>query len=127
MIVRIALIAFCLLWFGNFIVLSRVYDVSDYEQFKSFWRVRGIIYDGMFFCMSLLFFLLMGLLARWNMTLERSMACFMTIITAGSFIDKAFFKIADYMISDIVLIVLGVITSVILYGKDRRRNKEFDS
>ena len=125
MIVRIALIAFCLVWFCNFIILSKVYDVSDYEQFKAFWRWRGIIYDGMFFIMSLVFFLLMGLLLRLNMILERALACFMTIITAGSFIDKAFFKIADYMISDIVLIVLGIITSVIIYGKDRRRIKKF--
>lgn len=118
------MVVFCLIWFCNFIVLTRIYDVADYEQFKAFWNARGILYDGLFFTMSLVVFLLLGLLPSWNMAFERAVACFMTIITAGSFVDKAFFKIADYMYSDIVLIVLGIIASVILYGKDRRRNKE---
>lgn len=57
--------------------------------------------------------------------IEKALACFMVIITAGSFIDKAFFKIADYMIyGDTVLVILGIVVSVILYGKDRRRNRK---
>lgn len=112
-----ALIAFGLLWFCNFIVLKRFYDVTDYEQFKAFWKARGILYDGMFFVISLILF------RSWK-GLERAIACFMVIITAGSFIDKAFFMTADYMYADIVLIVLAIIASGTVYGRDKRGTKE---
>lgn len=108
------LIAFILLWFLNFAVLGKVYDTTVYAEYISFWRTRGILYDGMFFSISLILFL------SWK-GIEKSLACFMVIITAGSFIDKAFFRIADYIYGDLVLVLLAIIVSVILYGKDRSR------
>lgn len=110
----VTLFVFVSLWFLNFIVLSEIYDTSIYSEYISFWTLRGILYDGMFLSISLILFL------SWN-GIEKAIACFMVIITAGSFIDKAFFKIADYLYSDIVLIILGIIVSVIVYGKDRSR------
>lgn len=111
----VAIICFMLLWFLNFIVLSMLYDVTVYDEYVKFWNVRGILYDGMFFSISFILFL------SWK-GVERVLACFMSIITAGSFIDKAFFKIADYVYSDFVLVILSIIVSVIVYGKDRRRS-----
>lgn len=107
------LIGFILLWFLNFAVLGKVYDTTVYAEYISFWRTRGILYDGMFLAISMLLFL------SWK-GIEKALACFMVIITAGSFVDKAFFRIADYMYGDIVLIILGIIVAAIIYGKDRK-------
>lgn len=109
------LIAFIILWFLNFAVLGKVYDTTVYAEYISFWRTRGILYDGMFFSISLILFL------SWK-GIEKALACFMVIITAGSFIDKAIFKITDFLYGDIVLIILGIIVSVVVYGRTRKRD-----
>lgn len=111
------LITFVLLWFTNFVVLKRFYDVSVYEEYLLFWKMRGILYDGMFFCISLILFL------SWK-GIERALACFMVIITAGSLIDKSLFNITGYAFGDIVLVILGLMVSVILYGRSSIRKSE---
>ncbi len=108
----VAITCFITLWFLNSILLARFYDVSIYEEFIMFWNTRGILYDGMFLSLSVILF------TSWK-GIEKALACFMTIITAGSFVDKAFFKIADYVYSDFVLVFLGITVSAILYGKTK--------
>lgn len=115
---QIALIAFVLCWFGNSVVLGKFYDVTVYDEYLAFWRTRGILYDGMFLSMSVILFY------TWRGFLKAG-ACFMVIITAGSFIDKALYRVVDYMYSDIVLVILGIIVSIIVYGRDRKRSSEF--
>lgn len=108
------LIAFILLWFLNFAVLGKVYDTTVYAEYISFWRTRGILYDGMFFSISLILFL------SWK-GIEKALACFMVIITAVSFIDKALFRITDYVHGDLVLIILSILVSAIAYERDKSR------
>lgn len=110
----IVLIAFIALWFTNFALLSRVYDVTVYDQYVAFWKMRGILYEGMFFSIALLLFL------SWK-GIEKALACFMVIVTAGSVVDKTFFNLTGYVYGDIVLVILAIITSYIVYGRDRKR------
>lgn len=109
-----------MVWFLNSVILKRIYDVSVYDQYLVFWNTRGALYDALFACTSFTFTgLTKGKL--------KALAVFMFIITLGSFLDKALFKIADYMYSDIVLIISGVIVAVLIYKRDeRRRNLQLD-
>lgn len=53
--------------------------------------------------------------------LAKAFACFAIIMIAGSIVDKVFFNISSYVGGDAVLIILGVIASFIIYGRDRDR------
>lgn len=112
----VVLIGFVVLWFVNFALLSRIYDTTIYEEYLSFWRMRGVLYDGMFFCISMILFL------SWKGA-EKALACFMVIVTMGSLVDKAIFSITDYAFGDIVLVILGIIISVIVYGREHSLGK----
>lgn len=115
--VKIVLILLCLVWFLNFWFLSHYFDTSTQEGFASFWKWRSVLYDSTFFLVCLALFVnFIGL--------NRAIACFMVIVTAGSVFDKAVFSIAGYVFGDIILIGLGLTVSAISYARDRRKFKE---
>lgn len=115
---KIVLIAFCLLWFGNSFVLEKIYDVTNYDGYKAFWNARDILYDSMYFLMSVAMFLLLKLL---SMPFERATACYMMLITFGSVFDKAVLKVFDYMLSDLILVPGSILVSTFRYVRETRR------
>lgn len=80
---------------------------QDYEVWKVYFVVKDAVYDAMFFVFSLVLF--------WNFQdrLLKSMSVFLVIVTGGSFIDKVIFDLNQYLVSDIVLIVTGIILSAV--------------
>lgn len=79
-----------------------------------FWEVRSVIYELMFLSLSIVCFI------QGN-GLVKALSCFAIIMVAGSIVDKVFFRITDYNFGDIVLVFLGIITSVAIYGRTRKR------
>lgn len=114
---RIAVtILLALVWFVNYMILSRIYDVSNYEGYMAFWKTRAILYDCLFFLVSLCLYLSYS-------GIVKAISLFMIIVTLGAICDEWIFSIAGYVYSDIVLVVLGLIVSI-SYGRGRRKHKD---
>ncbi len=102
-------LAFCLteVTLTYFLPLAR----TDFEVWLQYFFAKDAVYDAMFFVFSMLLF--------WNLKepLPRAISVFLVIVTGGSFIDKVIFDLNQYLLSDIVLIILGLIVSAINYRK----------
>jgi hypothetical protein len=81
---------------------------TDYDVWFKYFMAKDACYDTMFLFFSLVTF--------WNVNgIAKAIACFLVIVTGGSFIDKVIFDINQYLLSDIVLISLAIILSIYLY------------
>jgi hypothetical protein len=102
-------LAFCLteLTLTHFLPLAK----TDFDVWLQYFIAKDAVYDTMFFLFSLLLF--------WNVKkpAEKAITFFLIIVTCGSFADKVIAKLNQYLFSDIVLISVGLIISVILYFK----------
>jgi hypothetical protein len=98
----------------NSIVLGWVYPnaSTDYEQYVSFVSTRNLVYEFMFG----FFFLLSYLLSEGLM---KTIACFFSLLTFGSIIDKCL-GITWYLESDGILIIISAITSGILHARKHK-------
>lgn len=75
-----------------------------------FWTSREIVYKFMFTFLAIVcFFSTQGVI--------KSLTCFALILVIGDLMDKVLFGITGYVIGDIFLIVVGIIVSVIVYGR----------
>lgn len=109
-VLLIALIlAFCLteLTLTYFLPLAR----TDFDVWLQYFIAKDAVYDAMFLVTALLLF--------WNLKtpLERALSFFFIIVSCGSFADKVIANLNQYLFSDIFLITVGIIISVILYFK----------
>lgn len=87
---------------------------TDWDVWLRYFWTRDKTYDAMFFGFSLLVF--------WSYKVHenpgaKALCVFLVIVTGGSFIDKVIFDLNQYLLSDIVLIAMGVFLSVIKYRK----------
>jgi|688.fasta_scaffold08777_2 hypothetical protein len=96
----------------NSIVLGWVYPnaSTDYEQYVSFVSTRNLVYEFMFG----FFFLLTYLLSE---KLMKVFACFFLMLAFGSIVDKSL-GITYYLKSDILLIAISLIASVVVYVRE---------
>lgn len=115
-LVPILLVLFLAAWFLNWPVLSSQFDLNSCAEQYKFWKVRVIIFESMFLLLAVVCFLSCR-------GLTKALSCFSVIIVAGSIVDKAVFKISDYVYGDIVLVVLGIIASYIVYGRSKLAQK----
>lgn len=101
-------------WFLNYPILSRQFDLESCMAQIQFWTARAIVYKFMF--------LLLGIVCFYSTDgLLKALICFAIVLIVGDLVDKIIFKIPYYVYGDIVLIVLGIITSVAVYGRTRKR------
>lgn len=88
--------------------------LNDGDVWDRYFIAKDATYDTMFFVFSLLVF--------WSYKVHenpgaKALCVFLVIVTGGSFIDKVIFGINQYLRSDILLIAMGVVLSVIKYRK----------
>lgn len=89
---------------------------TDFDVWLKYFMAKDACYDTMFFLFSLVVF--------WNtQCLAKAVACFLVIVTGGSFIDKVIFDLNQYLLSDVVLISLAIILSIYLYQKQWKNYK----
>lgn len=79
---------------------------TDREVWLKYFITKDAIYDFMF----MLFFLVVFWLA--NTANAKALATFGLIVTAGSFIDKVIFGINQYLVSDILLIIVALVCAI---------------
>jgi hypothetical protein len=111
---NIVLIGFLVLAFCTTeLTLSIFFPLRDTETevWDRYFIAKDGVYDAMFFLFSLLLF--------WNVKkpAEKAITFFLIIVTCGSFADKVIANLNQYLFSDIFLISVGLIISVILYFK----------
>lgn len=81
-----------------------------------FWQWREIVYKFMFLALGIIcFFSTKGI--------AKSLTCFAMCMVIGDLVDKLIFGITDYVFGDIVLVIVGLIVSVIIYGRSRSLGK----
>jgi hypothetical protein len=81
---------------------------TDFDVWLKYFMAKDACYDTMFFLFSLVVF--------WNAQgLAKAVACFLVIVTGGSFIDKVIFDLNQYLLSDVVLILMGLFLSIYFY------------
>jgi len=100
----------------NSVVLKKVYPlVSDsWDQYVSFVATRNIVYEWMF-----AFFFLLVFLSTHK--LVRAVACFFMVLAFGSVVDKTFFGITWYLVSDVLLVVVALLLSIYVYVRENKR------
>lgn len=87
---------------------------TNFDEWMKFFIVKDAIYDFMFFMMSLVVF--------WNVKgLTKSVMCFAVFMTGGSFIDKVIFNLNQYLLSDILLILMALFFSLKNYVSWRKK------
>lgn len=79
-----------------------------------FWTARALVYKFMFLFLCIVCFLSTN-------GLTKALTSFALVIIIGDLVDKVVFRITDYVISDIVLIILAMVTSYVVYGRTRKR------
>lgn len=84
---------------------------SDWDAWTKYFALKDAGYDTMFLLFSLLLF--------WNFKepLPKALTVFLITVTSGSFIDKVIFDLNQYLLSDVVLILMGILLSIINYRK----------
>lgn len=113
MINRLIILIIVMIYILNYPVLSRVFPdlETDYGQFLMFYRTRNILYELMFFWSFLLVY-------RVSERSIKAMATFGMVLTSGSLIDKAVFHISEYLMSDIILLIIALIASIKVYKEN---------
>lgn len=104
--VLISLVSF--LYLTNQFLLGLVYPdrSTDYFEFVKYYNTRMCIYEVMF----LVFFLMI----YYNfITWIKYLAYFMVVLSAGSVFDKVFLNNNNYLWSDIILIIIGLILTYV--------------
>lgn len=112
----VLIIAFLVMWFLNSPILQRIYDVTDYYGYIQFVATRFRVYELMFLTLAVVCFISCS-------GVSKAFACFAVIMIAGSLVDKVIFGVTGYVWADIVLIFVGLIASVIVYGRSRSLGK----
>ena len=105
-------IACILVYLFNSIALSRLYDMSDYNQFVEAYYIRCSLYE-VIFC--LLFYSLYAA----NTGILRAVFCFAFVLCAASCVDKLVFKISHYLWSDILVVVAAILLAYVVYKKEK--------
>lgn len=107
-----------IIYIGNSPILQLVYPnvSSNYYSYVAFVKARYCAYEIMFFlfCMVIYF--------NTPHKLVKVITVFLWILVFGSVVDKCIFDISNYLITDIFLIIIALITSIYVYG---RATKEF--
>lgn len=100
----------------NSFVLQLFYpNVStDYYQYVEFVAVRNRIYEFMFAG----FFGLTYLCSEYR--LLKSIACFFMVLAVGSAVDKILFGVTSYLVSDIFLVLISILLSIIVYVRGKK-------
>lgn len=106
------LVAFVLLWFLNSPILQRIYNVKDYYGYVDFVATRFKVYEVMFMILA-------GVCFLSCKGASKAISSFALILIIGSLVDKVFFNVTGYVYGDIFLVMLGLIVSVIVYGRSR--------
>lgn len=102
-------------WFLNYPVLSKQFDMDSCMAQIQFWTARALVYKFMFLFLCIVCFLSTN-------GLTKAFTCFALILIIGDIVDKLLFRISSYVYSDIILIILGLITSYyVAYGRTRKR------
>ncbi len=100
-------------YLSNYKVLTLIYpNVStDYYEYIAFVKERNKVYEFMFTGFFLVSFL-------DSKRLPKAVSCFFLILTCGSFIDKTIFNITDFLISDILLLIIAFLISIYVYVRE---------
>lgn len=104
------MVLFLILWYANYPVLSSKFDLESCMGQYNFWVSREIVYEFMF--------VLLGLVCLFSTGgLLKAISAFVVVMIIGDLVDKCVFGITDYVFGDIFLIVVGIIVSVVIYGR----------
>jgi hypothetical protein len=86
---------------------------TDMDVWFQYFLKKDALYDVMFF----LFFLIVF----WKTTgLDKSISSFGVIMSGGSAFDKQIMGINQYLYSDVVLVIIGILISVYIYLRNGR-------
>jgi hypothetical protein len=105
-------LAFCLteLTLTYFLPLAK----TDHDTWLQYFIIKDGVYDAMFFLFSLMsFWAFRELKKKW----PTMIAAFLVVVTGGSFVDKVLFNLNQYLLSDVVLITMGVIMAINIYRR----------
>ncbi len=109
---RACVIAFLAIWFLNSHVLLYFFPYTTADEYYRFIAARNVVYEAMFLSLIVAIYL-------QSSGIVKAMACFAMILVAASVIDKAFFKITDYLWSDLVLVLIALAASGMVYGRNK--------
>lgn len=107
------ILIFLIIWFLNYPILSRQFDLQSCGEQYDFWMLRSKVYEFMFLTLASVCFISCS-------GVSKAFACFAVIMIAGSLVDKIVFGVTGYVWADIVLIFVGLIVSVLVW-----KNKAF--
>jgi uncharacterized membrane protein len=112
-----AITLFVVMFFTCQLVLSYFFPLhkDDLEEWQRYFMAKDAAYDLMFVLSSWLVFSLA------EKPLLKAIAAFALIMTAGSFVDKVIFQLNQYLWSDVLLTVLGIIASWRVYKHGRHK------
>lgn len=79
---------------------------TNREVWLQYFIIKDAIYDFMF----LLFFIVTFYLA--NSAMSKALTTFGVIVSAGSFVDKVIFGVNQFLISDIILIIVALVCAI---------------
>lgn len=98
-------------WFLNSHVLLYLFPYGDsHEKYYAFIAKSNITYElMMLFAIGAAYIESKGIL--------KAMSCFIMILVFASIIDKAVFKITDYLYSDIIFVFVALTVSWIVWKK----------
>jgi len=99
-------------WFLNSHVLLYFFPYTTAEEYYRFIAARNVTYEAMFLT-------LIGAVYLQSTGIVKALSCFAMILVTASIIDKAIFKITSYLYSDIVLVIIALIVSVVVYGRNK--------
>lgn len=111
------ILLFCLteLTLTHFLPLAK----TNFEVWLKYFIIKDAVYDTMFF----MFFLL----TYWNVKSInlKAITAFGIIVSGGSFIDKVIFDLNQYLLSDILLLIIALVCSIYLkYRGGRFKNMD---
>lgn len=109
----VLIIVFIILWFGNSPYLQTLHDVGTASGWMDFAMDRFKVYELMMLTLASVCFISCS--GR-----SKAFACFAVIMIAGSLVDKFVLGVTGYVWADIVLILVGLIVSITIYGRDKR-------
>ncbi len=109
---RFWIIAFIAVWFLNSHVLLYFFPYKTHEEYYVFISKSNIAYEVMILALTVAIYL-------QSRGIVKALSCFAMIIVTGSVIDKALFKITDYLWSDLVLVLIALALSGMVYGRNK--------
>lgn len=82
-----------------------------------YYIIKDAVYDFMFFISFLIVFYV-------SEKALKAFASFGVIISGGSAVDKIIFSLNQYLYSDILLIIIGIIVSISVYRKEKWKTQK---